>query len=74
MAAISKTLPFEFESPVAPARLLKAPQHHDLFPKLMPESFESIEVVEGDSVKVGSVQQFNFPKGHYYKYVCQAWS
>ncbi|KAL9255058.1 Major strawberry allergen Fra a 1-3-like protein [Drosera capensis] len=71
MAAVSKTLTLEIESPVAPARLFKALclDHHDLFPKLMPESFKSIECVEGDSVEVGSVQQFNFPREHYYKYV-----
>ncbi|KAL9269514.1 Major strawberry allergen Fra a 1-3-like protein [Drosera capensis] len=66
----SKTFSQEIESPVAPARLFKALclEHHVLFPKLMPDSFASIEFVEGDSVKVGSIQQLNFPEGYHFKY------
>ncbi|GAB2213988.1 hypothetical protein Droror1_Dr00018318 [Drosera rotundifolia] len=66
----AKTFTQEIESPVSPGRLFKALclEHHTLFPKLMPESFESIQFVEGDSIKVGSVQQLNFPKGHHAKF------
>ncbi|GAB4841080.1 hypothetical protein Ancab_021825 [Ancistrocladus abbreviatus] len=58
------------ESPVAAERLFKALclDNHNLFPKLMPESFKNIEFVEGDSASVGSVKQLNFPDGHHYKY------
>ncbi|GMH25940.1 hypothetical protein Nepgr_027783 [Nepenthes gracilis] len=60
----------EIESPVAPARLFKALclDNHTLFPKLMPESFKSIEFVQGDHATVGSIKQLNFPEGHQYKY------
>ncbi|GAB4830018.1 hypothetical protein Ancab_019662 [Ancistrocladus abbreviatus] len=34
----------------------------------MPESFKSIEFVEGTSTTVGSVKQLNFPNGFQYKY------
>ncbi|GAB2271222.1 hypothetical protein Dimus_030901 [Dionaea muscipula] len=59
------------ESPVAPARLFKAIvlDSHNLLPKLIPDTFESIEIVEGDSIAVGSVMKINFPKGHHNKYI-----
>ncbi|GAB4830019.1 hypothetical protein Ancab_019663 [Ancistrocladus abbreviatus] len=64
-----KTYSQEIESPVAAARLFKAfcLDNHNVFPKLMPESFKSIEFVEGTSVKVGSVRQFNFSDGYQHK-------
>ncbi|GAB4828952.1 hypothetical protein Ancab_018612 [Ancistrocladus abbreviatus] len=57
-----KTYSQEIDSPVATARLFKAfcLDNHNVFPKLMPESFKSIEFVEGTSVKAGSIRQFNF--------------
>ncbi|GAB2289642.1 hypothetical protein Dimus_023949 [Dionaea muscipula] len=68
--APAKTFTQEIESPVAPARLFKAfvLDSHTLLPKLIPESFESVEIEEGDSIVVGSVKKLNFPKGHHYKY------
>ncbi|GAB4828953.1 hypothetical protein Ancab_018613 [Ancistrocladus abbreviatus] len=61
-----KTYSQEIESPVAAARLFKAfcLDNHNVFPKLMPESFKSIEFVEGTSVKAGSIRQFNFSDGY----------
>ncbi|GAB4829971.1 hypothetical protein Ancab_019616 [Ancistrocladus abbreviatus] len=65
-----KTYSLEIESPVAAGRLFKALclDNHNVLPKLMPESFKSIEFVEGTSVAVGCVRQFNFPDGFQYKY------
>ncbi|GAB4828957.1 hypothetical protein Ancab_018617 [Ancistrocladus abbreviatus] len=64
-----KTYSQEIESPVAAARLFKAfcLDNHHVFPKLMPESFKSIEFVEGASTTVGSVRQFNFSDGYQFK-------
>ncbi|KAL8143015.1 hypothetical protein V2J09_016047 [Rumex salicifolius] len=61
----------EVTSPVAPGRLFKAMclDSHNLLPKLVPESFKSIEFVQGDCVTVGSVKQINFAEGTPFKYV-----
>ncbi|GAB4829885.1 hypothetical protein Ancab_019531 [Ancistrocladus abbreviatus] len=63
-----KTYSQEIESPVAAARLFKAFcfDNHNVFPKLMLESFKSIEFVEGTSVKAGSIRQFNFSDANFY--------
>ncbi|GAB2289645.1 hypothetical protein Dimus_023951 [Dionaea muscipula] len=58
------------ESPVAPARLFKAIvfDAHILLPKLIPDCFESVEIVEGETIAVGTVKKLNFSKGHPHKY------
>ncbi|GAB4829955.1 hypothetical protein Ancab_019601 [Ancistrocladus abbreviatus] len=65
-----KTYSQEIESPVAAERLFKALclDNHNIFPKVMPESFKSVEFVKGTSVVVGCVRQMNFPDGSQYKY------
>nr|ACK38253.1 pathogenesis-related protein [Tamarix hispida] len=65
-----KTYKKETESPVPPKRLFKAfcLDSHKLFPKLLPQAFESVEFVEGDHTAVGCIKQVNFPAGHEYKY------
>ncbi|GAB2289644.1 hypothetical protein Dimus_023950 [Dionaea muscipula] len=67
--APAKTFTQEIESPVAPARLFKAVlDSPTLLPKLIPNSFESVEIEEGDSIVVGSIKKLNFPKGKYEKH------
>ncbi|GAB2289647.1 hypothetical protein Dimus_023952 [Dionaea muscipula] len=58
------------ESPVAPVRWFKAIvfDSHILMPKLIPDSFESVEIVEGETIAVGTVKKLNFAKGSHYKY------
>ncbi|GMH30887.1 hypothetical protein Nepgr_032730 [Nepenthes gracilis] len=60
----------EVECATAPARLFKALclDNHNLFPKVLPDRFKSIELVEGDCNAVGSVRKICFPEGHHYKY------
>ncbi|GAB2289653.1 hypothetical protein Dimus_023960 [Dionaea muscipula] len=68
-----KTFTEVIESSVAPERLFKAIvlDGHNLLPKLIPGSFESIEIVEGESIAVGSVKKITFAQGHHYKYAKQ---
>ncbi|GMH30885.1 hypothetical protein Nepgr_032728 [Nepenthes gracilis] len=68
MAATTYTQEVECATP--PARLFKALclDNHNLFPKLLPESFKSVEFIQGDFKTVGSVKKLSFPEGHPYKY------
>ena len=54
----------EYESPIDPGRLFKAliVDSHNLCPKLMSQSINSIEIIEGDG-DVGSIKQINFAQG-----------
>ncbi|KAM3687913.1 hypothetical protein ACB098_10G113300 [Castanea mollissima] len=59
----------EYESPVDPGRLFKAliVDSHNLCPKLMPQSINSIEIIDGDG-DVGSIKQINFAQGIHFKH------
>nr|ACH63224.1 pathogenesis-related protein 10 [Rheum australe] len=61
----------EISSPVAPGRLFKALclDSHNFLPKLVPETFKSVEFVHGDCVAVGAVKQINFSEGTTFKSV-----
>ncbi|GAB2289641.1 hypothetical protein Dimus_023947 [Dionaea muscipula] len=63
--APAKTFTQEVESPVAPARLFKALvlDSHTLLPDLIPNSFDSVEIEEGDSIDIGSIKKFHFAEG-----------
>ncbi|KAJ0093714.1 hypothetical protein Patl1_24957 [Pistacia atlantica] len=60
----------ETTTAVAPSRMFKAfiLDSPNLLPKLVPQSFKNIELIEGDG-GVGSIKLINFPDGNYYKYV-----
>ncbi|KAI3414374.1 Bet_v_1 domain-containing protein [Psidium guajava] len=59
----------ELESPVAPDRLFRALllDAHTLFPMLMPQYIQSIDLIQGDG-GAGSVKQTNFSQGSLLKY------
>lgn len=54
----------EYESPIDPGRLFRAliVDSHNLCPKLMSQSINSIEIIDGDG-EVGSIKQINFSQG-----------
>ncbi|XP_044484298.1 major allergen Pru ar 1-like [Mangifera indica] len=60
----------ETTTAVAPSRMFQAfiLDSHNLLPKLAPQSFKNIELIEGDG-GVGSIKLINFPDGSYYKYM-----
>ncbi|XP_044484697.1 major allergen Pru ar 1-like [Mangifera indica] len=55
---------------VAPSRMFKAMilDSHNVLPKLVPQSFKNIKLIEGDG-GVGSIKLINFADGSQYKYV-----
>ncbi|KAL9224538.1 hypothetical protein vseg_000563 [Gypsophila vaccaria] len=61
----------DYTSPVEPHRLFKAHclNDHDFFPKFLPQFFEDIDFVEGDSTSVGCIKIIHFPTGNRFKYV-----
>ncbi|XP_075642428.1 major strawberry allergen Fra a 1-3-like [Castanea sativa] len=60
----------EFTTSAPPSKMFKALilDSHNLIPKLMPQSINSIEFVEGDG-GVDSIEQTNFPEGSHFKYL-----
>ncbi|GAB4841088.1 hypothetical protein Ancab_021833 [Ancistrocladus abbreviatus] len=67
-----KTYTQEIESPVAPGRMFKALcLDIDLVPKLMPESFRTIEFLQGDPTSARSIRQLNYAQGIPFEYVRQ---
>ncbi|XP_052206887.1 major allergen Pru ar 1-like [Diospyros lotus] len=60
----------ECTSPIPPARAFKAwiLDADNLIPKLMPEAFKSVEVLQGDG-SAGTIKQINFAEGGPFKCV-----
>ncbi|KAI8009467.1 Major strawberry allergen Fra a 1.06 [Camellia lanceoleosa] len=60
----------EYASPIPPARAFKALilNGDNLIPKLMPQAFKSIELIQGDG-GAGSIKQINFAEGGPFKFV-----
>ncbi|GAB4841081.1 hypothetical protein Ancab_021826 [Ancistrocladus abbreviatus] len=67
-----KTYSQEIETPVALGRMFKALYlDSHLVPKLMPESFRSIEFLQGDPTSAGSIRQVNSAQGIPFEYIRQ---
>lgn len=64
----------EYTSPIPPARAFKASilDADNLIPKLMPEAFKSIEVLQGDG-SAGTIKQINFAEGWAAKTIIKFW-
>ncbi|CAL5337927.1 hypothetical protein CsSME_00021264 [Camellia sinensis var. sinensis] len=60
----------EYTCPIPPTRAFKALilNGDNLIPKLMPQAFKSIELIQGDG-GVGSIKQINFAEGGPFKSV-----
>ncbi|KNA21528.1 hypothetical protein SOVF_042260 [Spinacia oleracea] len=61
----------DYTSPAEPHRLFAAHflDDHNFLPKFVPESYESIEYVVGESTAVGSIKLIKFPQGNPFKYM-----
>lgn len=62
----------EGTSSVPPAKIFKAfiLDSDTLFPKLLPQVFKSVEILQGDG-GAGSIKQINFVEGNEYKFLKQ---